>query len=77
LNELTVFQNLQHEEQVAMLKELHGKMQILHRQHCIEEEEFQKQLETQTLQLMQQQHTEALLLLKEQHEAQVIVWHVD
>src|SRR5690606_38221248 len=48
-------QHNQHEEQDALLKDLHGKMLILHRKHCIEEEEFQRQLEAQTLSLLQEQ----------------------
>lgn len=34
-------QHDQHEEQLKTLKEIHGKLLVLHRQHCIEEEEFQ------------------------------------
>ena len=38
-----------HAEQLNLLKELHGKLLVLHKQHCIEQDEFQRQLETQTL----------------------------
>lgn len=42
-------------------------MLIQHREHCLEEEEFQRQLEAQTLSLLQEQQRQHVQLLKQQH----------
>jgi len=57
------------------LKELHGKLLILNRQHCIEEEEFQRQIESQTLTLLQEHHKQQIQMLRQQHEQQKGMWN--
>eukprot|EP01114_Cavostelium_apophysatum_P003871 TRINITY_DN1400_c0_g1_i4.p1 TRINITY_DN1400_c0_g1~~TRINITY_DN1400_c0_g1_i4.p1 ORF type:complete len:1584 (-),score=580.27 TRINITY_DN1400_c0_g1_i4:69-4820(-) len=74
INEEKQLQVEHHVEQAKLTKELHGRILVLNKQQSIEEDEFQRDIEAQTLHLLLEHHKQQIQLLRTQHESQKDMW---